>query len=41
MGRDLEEAKLRLEHSLRMLIDPSKLTEEEKALLIEEYSYFL
>jgi len=41
MGRDSEEAKLRLEHSLRMLIDPSRLTEEEKALLIEEYSYFL
>ncbi len=41
MGRDLEEAKGRLEHSQRMLIDPSKLTEEEKTLLISDYSYFL
>jgi hypothetical protein len=41
MGRDLEEAKLRLEYSRHMLIDPSKLSEEEKALLIEEYSYLL
>jgi len=40
-GRDLEAAKQRLEHSQRMLTDPSKLTEEEKALLISDYSYFL
>ena len=41
MGRDLEAAKQRLEHSQSMLTDPSKLTEEEKALLISDYSYFL
>ena len=41
MGRDLEAAKQRLEHSQLMLTDPSKLTEEEKALLISDYSYFL
>ena len=40
-GRDLEEAKQHLEYTRRMLIDPSKLTEEEKALLIADYSYFL
>ena len=40
-GRDLEEAKQRLEYTRHTLIDPSKLTEEEKALLIAEYSYFL
>ena len=41
MGRDLEEAKKRLEHSQLMLTDPLKLTEEEKTLLISDYSYFL
>jgi hypothetical protein len=41
VGRDLEEAKQRLEHSQRMLTDPSKLTKEEKTLLISDYSYFL
>ena len=41
MGRDLEAAKQRLEHSRRMLTDPSKLTDEEKTLLISDYSYFL
>ncbi len=41
MGRDLEEAKQRLQHSQSMLTDPLKLTEEEKALLISDYSYFL
>ena len=40
-GRALEEAEQRLEHSRRMLMDPSRLTEEEKALLIADYSYFL
>ena len=40
-GHALEEAEQRLEHSRRMLIDPSKLTEYEKALLITDYSYFL
>ena len=40
-GRALEEAEQRLEHSRHMLIDPSKLTEYEKALLITDYSYFL
>lgn len=40
-GHALEEAKQRLEHSRHMLIDPSKLTEYEKALLITDYSYFL
>jgi hypothetical protein len=40
-GRELEAAKQRLEHSRHMLTDPSKLTEEEKALLISDYSYFL
>lgn len=40
-GRKQEEAEQRLEYSRRMLIDPSRLTEEEKSLLIEEYSYLL
>ena len=40
-GRDLEAAKQRLEHSQSMLTDPSKLTEQEKTLLISDYSYFL
>ena len=35
----LEEAKRQLEHCRRLLIDPSKLTEEERAFLIAEYSY--
>jgi hypothetical protein len=41
VGRNLEEAKQRLEYCRRMLSDPAKLTEEEKTLLIAEYSYSL
>ncbi len=40
-GRDLEEAKQQLEHGQRMLTDPSNLTEEEKTLLISDYSFFI
>ncbi len=34
----LEEAKIQLEHCRRMLMDPSKLTEEEISFLLAEYS---
>jgi len=37
----LEEAKMQLEHCRRMLIDPSKLTEEERGFLLTEYSYLV
>jgi uncharacterized coiled-coil DUF342 family protein len=37
----LEETKEELEHCWRILIDPSKLTEEESAFLIAEYSYIV
>jgi len=35
----LEEATIQLEHCRRMLIDPSALTEGERAYLLTEYSY--
>jgi len=38
-GHDLEEAKRQLKHCQYMLIDPSKLNEEERAFLIAKYSY--
>ena len=41
VGRASDEAKQRLEYYQGMLADPSKLTEDEKALLINDYSYFL
>ena len=41
VGRATEEAKRQLEYYRRMLANPSKLTEEEKTLLIADYSYFL
>ena len=41
VGRATEEAKQQLEYYRRMLANPSKLTEEEKTLLIADYSYFL
>ncbi len=37
----LEEAKIQLEHYRRMLMDPSKLTEEEISFLLSEYSYLV
>jgi regulator of replication initiation timing len=37
----LEETKRELEHCRRMLIDMSKLSEEERAFLIAEYSYLV
>jgi len=41
VGRATEEAKRQLEYYRRMLANPSALTEEEKTLLIADYSYFL
>ena len=41
VGRATEEAKRQLEYYRHMLANPSKLTEEEKTLLIADYSYFL
>ena len=41
VGRATEEAKRQLEYYRRMLATPSELTEEEKTLLIADYSYFL
>ena len=41
VGRATEEAKRQLEYYRCMLANPSKLTEEEKTLLIADYSYFL
>ena len=41
VGRATEEAKRQLEYYRRMLANPSELTEEEKTLLIADYSYFL
>ena len=41
VGHATEEAKQQLEYYRRMLANPSKLTEEEKTLLIADYSYFL
>ncbi len=40
-GRALEEAKIQLEHCRRMLMDQSKLTEEEISFLLAEYSNLL
>jgi hypothetical protein len=40
-GRDLEESKKRLEYCRHMLIDPSKLSEEDKIFLISEHSDFI
>jgi len=41
VGRATEEAKQQLAYYRRMLANPSELTEEEKTLLIADYSYFL
>ena len=41
VGRATEEAKRQLEYYRCMLANPSKLTEEEKTLLIADYSYLL
>jgi len=41
VGRASDEAQQRLEYYQGILADPSKLTEEEKAFLIDNYSYFL
>jgi len=41
VGRATEEARRQLEYYRRMLANPSELTEEEKTLLIADYSYFL
>lgn len=41
VGKELEEAKEQLAFCRQMLIDPSKLGEDEKAFLIAEYSYLL
>lgn len=41
VGRATEEAKRQLEYYRRMLTNPTELTEEEKTLLIADYSYFL
>jgi len=40
-GRASEEAQQRLNYYQSMLIHPSKLTEDEKVFLIDNYSYFL
>jgi predicted DNA-binding protein len=41
VGRATEEAKRQLEYYRCMLANPSKLTKEEKTLLIADYSYLL
>jgi len=41
VGRATEEAKRQLEYYRCMLANPSELTEEEKTLLIADYSYLL
>ena len=40
-GSVLQESKIQLEHCRRTLIDPSALTEGERAFLLTEYSYFV
>ena len=40
-GRELEEAEAQLEYCCRMPVDPSRLSEEEKAMLIADHSYFI
>ena len=41
VGKGREEATEQLAYCRQMLVDPSKLSEEEKAFLIAEYSYLL